>query len=103
VGLASGGARPADRRGGGVAGLYAFRTSAALGEGEDQGPRLGVTAPWDPGHSWVTVVYLDDDVVTTATRLAPLIAARWADGTVAPRLAGPFRSPVTYEAWPDRS
>ena len=87
----------------GVAGVYAFRTGAALGEGEDQGPRLGVTPPWDPGHSAVTVVYLDADVEATAARLEPLVASRWADGTIAPRLAGPFRSPVTYEAWPVQS
>jgi hypothetical protein len=87
----------------GVAGVYAFRASAALGEGADQGARLGVTAPWDPGHRQVAVVYLDDDIAATASRLAPLITTRWADGTVSPRLAGPFRSPVTYEAWPAQS
>lgn len=87
----------------GVAGVYGFRASAALGEGDDQGARLGVTAPWDPGHSHVTVVYLDGDVADTASRLAPLITSRWVDGTVTPRLAGPFRSPVTYEAWPVQS
>ena len=87
----------------GVAGVYAFGASAALGEGADQGPRLEVTAPWDPGHSLVTVVYLDDDVAATTSRLTPLVAERWADGSVTPRLADPFLSPVTYEAWPRQS
>jgi hypothetical protein len=84
----------------GVAGAYTFRSTPRLGEGADQGPRFG-TAPWDPGGSVVTVVYLDQDVAETAERITPLIRSRWEGGEVAPRLAGPFRSPVAFEAWPE--
>jgi len=83
----------------GVAGLCAFAARAELGVGADQGDRFGL-ASWDPGHGLVTVVYLDDDVIATAARLAPLVGERWGTGAVAPRLAGPFRSPVAFEAWP---
>ena len=83
----------------GVAGACTFHSTARLGEGAEQGARYG-TAPWDPGRSLVTVVYLDADVDETADRLHPVVQARWAEGTVEPRLAGPFRSPVAYEAWP---
>jgi hypothetical protein len=83
----------------GVSGVYAFRTTARLGAGADQGRRFG-TALWDPGGALVTVVYLDRDVVETTSRLDPIVRARWEEGSVTPRLAGPFRSPVAYEAWP---
>jgi hypothetical protein len=84
----------------GVAGVYPFRSSPRLGEGTDQGSRFGTTAPWDPGGRAVTLVYLDGDVAATSSRLEPLVRQRWGDGVVRPQLAGPFRSPVTYEAWP---
>ena len=83
----------------GVAGVCTFASTPRLGEGADQGRRFG-TAPWDPGGSIVTVVYLDQDVEDTAARLDPLVRQRWDHGDVVPRLAGPFRSPVAYEAWP---
>lgn len=83
----------------GVAGVQAFQSTERLGRDADQGPRFG-SAPWDPGGSLVTVVFLDGEVVDVARRLEPMVRARWADGRVVPRLAGPFRSPVTFEAWP---
>jgi hypothetical protein len=85
----------------GVAGVYAYRASARLGLGADQGERYGVPA-WDPGDRFVTIAYLDDDVVATTGGLRPLLEARWSTGAVVPELAAPFRSMVRYEAWPDR-
>ena len=78
------------------------RSGAPPGSGEtaDQGARFGTAAPWDPAGRSITVVYLDGDVATTSTRLAPLVRQRWTADVVTPQLAGPFRSPVAYEAWP---
>ena len=84
----------------GVAGVCTFATTPRLGEGADQAARYGTKAPWDPGSSIVTVVYLDQDVERAAVRIDPLVRARWDGGAVAPRLAGPLRSPVAFEAWP---
>ncbi len=84
----------------GVAGVLVFRTSTLLGVGPDQGVRFGMPA-WDPGDRIVTVVYLDQEVAATATRLEPLLRSRWTSGAVTAELAGPFRSMVAYEAWPD--
>ena len=83
----------------GVAGVYAFRSSTLLGVGPDQGARFGMPM-WDPGNRYVTVVYVDDDVAATTARLGDLLRERWASGVLVPELAGPFRSMVTYEAWP---
>jgi len=67
----------------------------------------GSTSTWtlhrnclgDPAY--VTVVYLDDDVVATSAALAPLLEGRWAEGSpVRPLFAGPLRSMVSWEAWP---
>jgi hypothetical protein len=84
----------------GVAGLVVLRSSDRLGHGPDQGSRFGTAAPWDPGGAVVTFVHIDGDLAATTERLAPIVRSRW-DLGVAPRLAGPFRSPVAYEAWPD--
>jgi hypothetical protein len=83
----------------GVAGVYAFRSSTLLGVGTDQGSKFGMPA-WDPGERYVTVVYLDDDVAATTGRIEDLLRSRWDSGAVVPELAGPFRSMVSYEAWP---
>ena len=87
----------------GVAGMLSFRSTGRLGTGADQGPRFGTAAPWDPDRSVVTIVYVDGDLSDTAARLDPVVRARWASGDVSPRLAGPFRSPVAFEAWPPGS
>ena len=79
--------------------MQVFESSARLGRDAEQGPRFG-TAPWDPGGSVTTIVFLDGEVGEVARRLDPLVRSRWEEGDVAPRLAGPFRSPVTFEAWP---
>ena len=84
----------------GVDGLLVLRRTDRVGRGPEQGPRFGAAAPWDPGGSAVTLVYVDGDLLATTERLAPIVGTRWAHD-VAPRLAGPFRSPVAYEAWPD--
>jgi hypothetical protein len=84
----------------GVAGVTTFVSTARLGDGPDQAARFGTAAPWDPDRGIVTVVYLDEAVDRAAARLDPVVRARWADGTVEPRLAGAFRSNVAYEAWP---
>ncbi|HEX7132805.1 MAG TPA: hypothetical protein VF228_09525, partial [Iamia sp.] len=83
----------------GVAGIATFRSSTMLGVGPDQGARYAMPA-WDPGDRFVTVVYVDGDLLATTEALTPVIQARWDRGGVEPELAGPFRSMVTYEAWP---
>ena len=84
----------------GVAGAYTFRSSTVLGTGADQGVRFGVPM-WNPGQRFVTVVYLDDDVLVTSRAIESLLRRRWETGAVAPELVGPFRSMLTYEAWPE--
>jgi hypothetical protein len=83
----------------GVAGVYCFRSSTLLGVGEAQGERFGVPV-WNPGLRFVTVVYVDDDPLATLAAVEPLVRARWTSGAVAAELAAPFRSMVSYEAWP---
>jgi len=48
---------------------------------------------------YVTVVYLDDDPLSTTTTLTTLIQQRWASGAVRPLFAGPLRSMISWEAW----
>jgi hypothetical protein len=84
----------------GVAGVVVLRSTDRLGQGPDQAARFGTAAPWDPGGAVVTFVHVDGDLAATADRLAPMVRSRWHHG-VAPRLAGPFRSPVAFEAWPE--
>jgi hypothetical protein len=83
----------------GVAGVCTFATSDRLGTHATQGRRFDLPA-WDPRGLEVSVIYLDGDVGATAERLAPRIEDRWRGPDVIPELAGPFRSTVTYEAWP---
>jgi hypothetical protein len=83
----------------GVAGVGMFRSSTLLGTGPDQGERFGMPL-WDPGDRIVTVVYLDDDPVTTTASITTPIRGRWATGDVEVELAAPLRSMVTYDAWP---
>lgn len=45
----------------------------------------------------ITYCYLDDDPVDTARRLRPVMEKRWADARVAPLLAAPFHTVVSYE------
>ena len=48
---------------------------------------------------YVTVVYLDEDPLVAAKAMAPVLAPRWASGTVRPLFAGPLRSMVRWDAW----
>jgi hypothetical protein len=50
---------------------------------------------------YVTVIYLDDDPVKSVETLTPVLEQRWAAGGVTPQFAGPLRSVVHWEAWPD--
>jgi len=50
---------------------------------------------------YVTVVYLDEDPLAVAKSLTPLVEHRWASGAVRPLFAGPLRSMVRGDAWPD--
>ncbi len=83
----------------GVAGVCTYAATTRLGTDAAQGPRFGMPA-WDPRGLNVSVIYLDAEVVETAARLAPRLEERWRGPDVVPELAGPFRSTVTYEAWP---
>lgn len=49
---------------------------------------------------YMTVVYLDEDPVTTTKLLTPTVEQRWASGAVRPLFAGPLRSMIQWDAWP---
>ena len=53
------------------------------------------------GPQYVTVVYLDDDPLAVTKALTPLVEQRWASGAVRPLFAGPLRTMIHWEAWPD--
>ncbi|MBL7487551.1 hypothetical protein I6A60_16790 [Frankia sp. AgB1.9] len=59
--------------------------------------RLNPAADGPP--QFVTVVYLDDDPLTTVKLLAPIIEQRWASGAVRPLFAGPLKSMIQWDAW----
>jgi hypothetical protein len=59
--------------------------------------KLHPAAKGDPQYT--TVVYLDDNPLTTAKSLQPLIEERWASGAVRPLFAGPLRTMIDWEAW----
>jgi hypothetical protein len=50
---------------------------------------------------YVTVIYLDDDPVRAVEALRPVLEQRWASGGVTPQFAGPLRSMVHWDAWPE--
>jgi hypothetical protein len=74
----------------GTAGAWTFGSST----GWSQLPR-----GWRADHQYITVVYLDDDPLTTTDALAPVIQERWRSAAVRPLFAGPLRSMVNWEAW----
>jgi hypothetical protein len=49
------------------------------------------------GNQSITYCFLDDDPVTTAERLRPVLAARWAESDIEPLFAAPFYAVVPYE------
>lgn len=60
--------------------------------------RLSPNCQGDP--QYITVVYLDENPLTTTKTLTPLIEQRWASGAVRPLFAGPLRTMIQWEAWP---
>jgi len=67
------------------------------------GPARATTLHANVQHDprYVTVVYLDEDPLAVAKSLTPLVEHRWASGAVRPLFAGPLRSMVRWDAWPD--
>lgn len=65
----------------------------------------GTTKTWtlSPAYHgdphWTTVIYLDDDPLTAARALMPMLEQRWEKGAVRPLYAGPLRSMIQWEAW----
>ncbi len=65
----------------------------------------GTTSTWkvhpiaEGGPEYTTVIYLDDDPLSVAKLLRPLIEQRWDSGAVQPRFAGPLRTMIEWEAW----
>jgi hypothetical protein len=50
-----------------------------------------------PARQRLTYCFLDDDPVTTAERLRPVLEHRWSDRGITPRLAAPFHAIVPGE------
>ena len=69
----------------GVAGFWHFNPGSLRTDRFDQS---GFSA---------TVIYLDDNPVTTAARLDPLLAARWARDGISPAFAAPFAALRPWE------
>jgi len=57
------------------------------------------SADWATAPHYATVIYVDEDPLSTVRRLAPLIENRWSSGEVRPLFAGPLRSMVAWDAW----
>ena len=55
----------------------------------------------DTGPQYATVVYLDKDPLMTTERLASVVRKRWSSGAVRPLFAGPLRTMIRWDAWPD--
>jgi len=70
----------------GVVGCWSFATA----------PRLR-NAGWSTGNRRITVTYLDDDPLTVAGKLGPLLEARWQGAPVTPVHAGPYETVVPYQ------
>jgi hypothetical protein len=75
----------------GVAGVWSFLSTDAW--------TLLPNCEGDPQAT--TVIYLDQDPLQTTRRLKPLIEERWSSGAVQPLFAGPLRTMVSWDAWPD--
>jgi hypothetical protein len=75
----------------GVAGLWSFLSTDAW--------QVLPTCEGEPQAT--TVIYLDADPLQTTQHLAPLLEQRWSSGAVQPLFAGPLRSMVRWDAWPE--
>lgn len=75
----------------GVAGVWMYGSTGLW--------RLHPNVQHDPRY--VTVVYLDDDPLATTAALTRLVEERWASPAVRPLFAGPLRSMVQWDVWPD--
>jgi hypothetical protein len=67
----------------------------------------GSTSSWEinsptfrKAPQYVSVIYLDEDPLTTTKALAPLVEKRWGSGAVSPVFAGPLRTMTIWDAWP---
>lgn len=66
----------------------------------------GSTKTWrlhphcDGSPQYVTVVYLDEEPLSTTRVITPIVEKRWASGAVRPLFAGPLRSMLQWDAWP---
>jgi hypothetical protein len=66
---------------------------------------FGSTTAWRAQKGWrtdpqyITVVYLDDDPLTTTDNLAPLVEERWRSAAARPVFAGPLRTMISWDAW----
>jgi hypothetical protein len=76
---------------GGVAGAWMYGSTGLW--------TLHPNVQHDPRY--VTVVYLDQDPLATAKAITPRVEERWASGVVRPLFAGPLRSMIHWDAWPD--
>ncbi|MCM3882166.1 hypothetical protein [Frankia sp. R82] len=50
---------------------------------------------------YASVIYLDQDPLETLKALTPLLEQRWASRQVRPLFAGPLRTPIRWDAWPE--
>ncbi len=76
----------------GAAGAWTFGSST----GWTQLPR-----GWRTDHQYITVIYLDDDPLSTTDTLSAIIEKRWQSNAVRPVFAGPLRTMIAWEAWKD--
>jgi hypothetical protein len=75
----------------GVAGAWTFRSS-------EEWTLLPICAG-EPQYT--TVVFLDEDPLATTRAATSFIEARWASGAVRPMFAGPLRTMMQWDAWPE--
>jgi hypothetical protein len=73
----------------GVAGAWMYGTTNTW--------NLHPAAQGDPQYT--TVIYLDEDPLTTTRTLTALVEERWRSGAVRPLFAGPLRTMIEWEAW----
>jgi hypothetical protein len=53
------------------------------------------------GAQYITVRYLDEEPLWTTTAVTPVIEQRWSSGAARPLFAGPPRTTIHWEAWPE--